>query len=102
MNSNRTRVIADGHVHVYPAYDVKTLFRNLIQNLDRLARKAGWTESGTAENGIFKLAFLAESRGYDFFSRLQNQDKAIMAAGLEVENTFDPVCITVGVRGAAP
>ncbi len=112
MNNTPTIVVADGHVHVYPAYDIKAVFRNLIQNLDRLAGlpavatapalragAAGFAESGTIENGIHTLAFLAESREHDFFSRLQNQDKSIVGNGLEVVSGPDPVCVTVGIRG---
>ena len=29
MNNTPTIVVADGHMHVYPAYDIKTVFRNL-------------------------------------------------------------------------
>ena len=36
MNNTPTIVAADGHVHLYPAYDIKAVFRHLIQNLDRL------------------------------------------------------------------
>ena len=99
MNNTPAIVAADGHVHVYPAYEIKAVFRNLIQNLDRLAGAAGFAESGTIGNGIHKLAFLAESREHDFFSCLKDQDKAIVANGLEVVSAPDPVCVTVGVRG---
>ena len=100
MNNTPTIVAADGHVHVYPVYDTKALFRNLIQNLDRLAGlPAGCAGSETVGSRIYKLAFLAESREHNFFSRLQNQDKAIMANGLEVVSAPDPVCVTVGLRG---
>ena len=126
MNNTPTIVAADGHVHVYPVYDIKALFRNLIQNLDRLAGTAGLAGSETigrealakpcearnamppcgkpqgflAKKGrIHKLAFLAENREHDFFSRLQDQDKSIVGSGLEITNGPDPVCVTVGVRG---
>ena len=95
MNNMPTIVVADGHVHVYPVYDIKAVFRNLIQNLDRLAGCAG---SGTIENGIHKLAFLAESRERDFFGRLQDQDKAIVSHDLEITSGPDPVCVTVSLR----
>jgi len=94
MNNTPTIVVADGHVHLYPAYDIKAVFRHLIQNLDRLGT-AGLLESGTNGNGIHKLAFLTESREHDFFSRLQGQDKAIVANGLKVISGPDPVCVTV-------
>jgi len=99
MNNTPTIVAADGHVHLYPAYDIKALFRSLIQNLDRLADIAGFAASGIIGNSTHKLAFLAESREHDFFSRLQDQDKAIVANGLEITNAPDPVCVTVGFRG---
>ncbi|MBU4212755.1 MAG: hypothetical protein L6437_05770 [Kiritimatiellae bacterium] len=120
MNNTPTIVAADGHVHVYPAYDIKAMFCNLIQNLDRLAGlparlqryaqhcgqavatapalragAAGFAESGTIGNGIHKLAFLAESREHDFFCRLKDQDKAIVGHGLEITSGPDPVCVTV-------
>ncbi|MBU0716254.1 MAG: hypothetical protein KJ964_12935 [Verrucomicrobia bacterium] len=95
MNNTPTIVAADGHVHLYPAYDIKAVFRHLIQNLDRLAEAAGFTKSETIGSRIHKLAFLAESREHDFFSRLQNQDKAVVANGLEITSGTDPVCVTV-------
>ena len=97
MNNTPTIVAADGHVHLYPAYDIKAVFGRLIRNLDRLAAVAQDGETGP--RNVFKLAFLAESREHDFFSRLQNQDKAIMVNGLEVISAPDPVCVTIGVRG---
>lgn len=101
MNKTPNIVAADGHVHVYPAYDIKAVFRHLIQNLDRLAGlPAGLAEPETIASRIHKLAFLAESREHDFFSRLQNQDKSVVADGLEVASAPDPVCVTVDVRGA--
>ncbi|MCX6992788.1 MAG: hypothetical protein NT011_06550 [Kiritimatiellaeota bacterium] len=99
MNNTSTIVAADGHVHVYPAYDIKAMFCHLIQNLDRLAGAADCVESGTIGNGIHKLAFLAESREHDFFGRLKDRDKAIVANGLEITSGPDPVCVTVGLRG---
>jgi hypothetical protein len=98
MNNTPTFVAADGHVHVYPAYDIKAVFRHLIQNLDRLVRAAGCAEPETMGQGIHKLAFLAESREHDFFSRLQDQDKSIVGNGLEVLSGPSPVCVTVGLR----
>jgi hypothetical protein len=87
------------------------VFRNLIQNLDRLAGlpavatapalragAAGFAGSGTIENGIHKLAFLAESREHDFFSRLKDQDRAIVGHGLEITSGPDPVCVTVSLH----
>ncbi|MFH1970184.1 MAG: hypothetical protein ABIJ53_07690 [Verrucomicrobiota bacterium] len=99
MNNTPTIVVADGHVHVYSAYDIKAVFRHLIQNLDRLAGAADFTESGTIGSRIHKLAFLAEGCEHDFFSRLKDQDKSVVAHGLEVVSEPDPVCVTVGVRG---
>jgi len=104
MNNMPPMVVADGHVHIYPAYEIRALFRHLIQNLDRLAgRSAGAAAiegSGKIENEIHKLAFLAEGRDYDYFNRLQNQDKTVAADGFDVANTPDPVCLTVSLRGA--
>ncbi|MCX6906379.1 MAG: hypothetical protein NTW03_23450 [Verrucomicrobia bacterium] len=97
MNNSPVIVVADGHVHVYPAYDIKAVFRHLIQNLDRLVAVAQDDETGP--RNVFKLAFLAESREHDFFSRLKDQDKAIVDQGLEITSGPDPVCVTVGVRG---
>jgi len=100
MNMTPSIVVADGHVHVYPAYDIKAVFRYLIQNLDRLAGTAGRAGPGTIGDGIHKLAFLAESHEHDFFGRLKDHDKAIVGNGLEVASGPDPVCVTVGVQGA--
>jgi len=98
MNNMPSIVAADGHVHFYPAYDTKAVFRHLIQNLDRLA---GWPANSagpeTTGNGVHKLAFLAESREHDFFSRLQDRDKAIVGLGLAITSGPDPVCVTVSL-----
>lgn len=98
MNNTPTIIAVDGHLHIYPAYDIQTLFRNLIQNLGRLAVVAQDGETGP--RNVCKLAFLAESREHDFFSRLQNQDKSIMVHGLEVTHGPDPLCVTVGIPGS--
>ena len=97
MNNTPTIVAADGHVHIYPAYDIKGVFRRLIQNLDRIAAVAGCAESGMSGNKIHKLAFLAEGREHDFFSRIQDHDKAIVGDSLEITNEPDPVCVTVSL-----
>ncbi|MFH1476841.1 MAG: hypothetical protein ABIH24_05055 [Verrucomicrobiota bacterium] len=99
MNNTSALVAADGHVHLYPAYDIKAVFRNLIQNLDRLAGAAGCAEPGTMENGVYKLAFLTESREHNFFDRLKDRDKITVGNGLEITSEPDPVCVTVGIRG---
>jgi hypothetical protein len=100
MNNTPTPTIvaADGHMHVYPAYDIKAVFRNLIQNLDRLAGAAGCAKAGTNGNEIIKLAFLTESREHDFFSRLQDKDKSIVGHGLAITSGPDPLCVTVGFQ----
>jgi len=99
MNNTPTIVAADGHVHVYPAYDIQAVFRNLIQNLDRLGGAADFAESETMGSGIHKLAFLAESREHNFFGRLKDQDQAIVGQGLEITSGPDPVCVTVSCHG---
>lgn len=99
MNNTPVIVAADGHVHIYPVYDITALFRHLIQNLDRLAGAAGFAESKTINNRFLKLAFLAEGLRHDFFRRLQNQDKAIVGNGLEIMNESDPICVMAGIRG---
>ena len=78
MNNSPVIVVADGHVHVYPAYNLKAVFSHLINNLGRLAAVAQDKASGP--RNVFKLAFLAEGRDYDFFCRLQTQDKAIVGS----------------------
>lgn len=98
MNNTPTTIVAtDGHLHVYPAYDIKVLFCNLIQNLDRLATIA--QAKATGPRNAFKLAFLTEGREHDFFSRLQNRDKAIVDQGLEITGGTDKICVTVGIHG---
>lgn len=110
MNNTPTIVVADGHLHLYPAYDIKAVFRHLIQNLDRLSGQAcvtnpalpantsAFTEPETAGNRIYKLAFLAESREHDFFRRLQGQDVSIAGQGLEALCGPSPICLTVSLR----
>jgi len=97
MNNTPAIVAADGHLHVYPAYDLRALFRNLVQNLDRLALAAGPAGPGKE---VHRLAFLAEGREHDFFSRIQDRDPALAGQGLEIASGADPACVTVAVHGA--
>ncbi len=95
MNAMPAIIAADGHVHVYPAYDILLVLRNLIQNLDRLAGAAGFGGAKTMGAGVQKLAFLAESRQHNFFGRLQNRDQALMRQGIEIIGGPDSICATV-------
>ena len=97
MNEMPAIIAADGHVHVYPAYDILLVLRNLIQNLDRLAA-AGFGGAKTMGAGIQKLAFLAESRQHNFFGSLQNRDQALIRQGIEITGGPDPICVTVVLR----
>lgn len=97
MNATSAIIAADGHVHVYPAYDVIAVLRNLIQNLDRLAA-AGCNRKHAPGVGVQKLAFLAESRCHDFFGRLRNRDQALIRQGLEIVGAPDPICATVALH----
>lgn len=99
MNNTSSIVAADGHVHLYPAYDIAALFRNLIRNLDRLAGIGSPANPETLVNRIHKLAFLTESRENDFFSRLQNRDASIIGHNFEITNGPDPVCVTAVLPG---
>ncbi len=99
MNNTSSIVAADGHVHLYPAYDLEALFRHLILNLDRLAGLGRPAGHEALDHRIHKLAFLAESRDNDFFGRLQNRDTSIVDHNFEIINGPDPVCVTVVLPG---
>lgn len=96
MNSQANVVIADGHAHLYPAYDLPIAFRCLIRNLDRLALSA---EPATIRNGILKLAFLVEAEGHDFFSRFKNREASVLGNGLEVISVPSALCVAVSLPG---
>lgn len=97
MNNSPVIVVADGHLHVYPAYNPQAFFSHLINNLGRLAPTA--PNNAIGPRNVFKLAFLAEGREHDCFGRLQNQDKTMVADGINVINGPEPVCVTVGLGG---
>ena len=62
-NAFNATLVADGHVHVYPAYDLGAVFSAIDRNLSSLAGRLD--AKGTR---IVKAAFLAERSDCRFFS----------------------------------
>ncbi|MBI2437407.1 MAG: hypothetical protein HYV36_01140 [Lentisphaerae bacterium] len=100
LNHRTALVAADGHVHLYPAYDLRAAFRCLIQNLDRLAAATGLADPATTGNEILKLAFLTEARDHDFFGRLKDRDKNALGNGFEIISMPSSLCVVIGLPGA--
>ncbi len=64
-NPYNATLVADGHVHVYPAYNLESCFAALDANLSKMAGRV-------AANGtrVVKAAFLAERSDCRFFAEL--------------------------------
>ena len=62
-------VMADAHVHLYPVYDPGVALETLARQLRAHA---------APEANPFLMAFLAESQGHDFFSKLRKQPDMIL------------------------
>lgn len=81
-------ILADTHVHVYPVYDPAVLIRRGVR---RLRRSAGTPSAACA-------LFLAEGRGFDFFSRLRD-GSAGLDSGLNVEREEEIGAVRVTESG---
>jgi hypothetical protein len=66
--NQNTRLMVDGHVHIYDCYNLETFFNNALENLDmyhgRLDPRGGPHE---------KILLLTEGKKNDFFSRFKQE-----------------------------
>jgi hypothetical protein len=80
-------LIADGHVHLYPCYDLGALFRTACANLSLAVRQSA------ASNPLLAL-FLAESRDCHVFRDLAER-RGVQGTDLVVEETPDAEAVVV-------
>lgn len=84
-------LIADGHVHFYPAYDLGAALGHLIRNLDRIAGAPPGTP-------VFRLALLAEAGVYRFFDQIRDGNLNVAPAGLTVRPMAESQTLEISVR----
>lgn len=94
---NKEFIIAgDGHFHLYPCYQPANAIGNLIHNLDLMVKSSSAPRPG---QDVFKIAFLAESRQYDYFHKIQRNEIDFSPVGLEVSSGPENHCVSLGKQG---
>lgn len=67
MTAQNMLIAADGHLHWYPFYRLKSAFGFILHNLDAMAR--GKNPSSLP---VLNMGFLAEGAGFNFFDQLSS------------------------------
>lgn len=92
MITEKLIVKADGHIHLYPQYNLQTAFDSMFVNLQKLSTASllmAPDVSGTKENKIFKMAFLVEKSGLNFFQELIDESINVSNIGYEIAGSAD-------------
>ena len=90
MNSEMSVVTGDCHFHLYPGHDPARSISGLIHNLDLM--------TGREEN-IFKIAFLAESKQFNYFRKILNRELNFERIGLETSAGPEEHCVSFRKQG---
>ncbi len=98
MSTQPARISGDGHLHIYPEYQIDHAFDCLLANLDRNAR-AFWERD---PQDTVRLAFLAERADCHFFEQLRDGALDTLTAGLEIIEPREDACLTLLHRGSRP
>jgi len=88
-------IAGDGHFHLYPCYDPAGAINDLVNNLDLMAGSA----RGFEREDVFKIAFLAESRQYNYFHKILKGEISFKTVGLEVSAGPEPHCVSFNKNG---
>lgn len=88
MSGGVTKLLMDGHVHLYPGYDWCVAARSLVENLGKHA-------GGDA----VLLGLLAEGAGCGFFREVRANPGKYCAVGLAIEPSADPGALVVRAGG---
>ena len=90
MSSGVTKLLLDGHVHMYPGYDWRMAVSALVENLGKYA-------CGEA----VLVGLLAEGAGCGFFREARSNPGKFCADGFAIEPSPDPVALVVKIQGDA-
>jgi hypothetical protein len=95
MNNLPARIAADGHVHIYPQFRLERACDCLLANLDRNAGEHWQCDP----QDTVRLAFLTERADCNFFEQLRSGAINATAAGLEIIEPREELCLTFLHRG---
>ena len=96
INTRIIKLVIDGHLHLYPCYNLKHALDSLKANLERIARAEFHTD---LLQDIFKIGFLVESRGLNYFEQFRNGTIRAALQGLEIVSGSDGLSITIIQQG---
>jgi len=85
--SKKVTLLIDGHVHVYPHYNLKSVLQNGISNLTLAARKSSAFNAKITENysdDVFPVWFLAERSDCNFFEDAIKMKKKVENNGFRM------------------
>jgi len=89
----QTRLIGDGHVHLYDCFSLDDFFAAAFRNL------GFWAGRLYPGENLVKILMLTEARGICFFDRLKNREIASAGRVYEIRETGDPAALAVMEKG---
>ncbi len=92
--TEKTRLMVDGHVHIYDCYDLETFFRTAAAHLDYFYKTL--YSNG---NPYVKMLLLTEARNNDFFSRWRESGTLPGAAGYRFGETNEETSVVLSKEG---
>lgn len=93
MLSKKIIVAGDGHFHLYPCHEPASAIRSLIRNLGLMAKSASGFEP---DQDVFKIAFLTESKQYDYFHKILKNELDFRMIDLQVAAGPEEHCVSLG------
>ncbi|MBI3987047.1 MAG: hypothetical protein HY343_09015 [Lentisphaerae bacterium] len=107
MSDSLQRVIADGHLHMYPCFKPALAMRHLFDNLDRLAALRWPDHEETAgvcpaPGGMSRMAFLAERSDCHFFRDLREGRGMHGGPVFAFLSGPEPNCVVCREEGRSP
>lgn len=84
----------DGHVHVYPNYNLDTFFQAALTNMEKYAASLY-----PGEANIQKILLFTEGKENDFFTRFKNNECSMKMSGYKFERTKEEYSLALLLKG---
>ena len=91
-----TKLIIDGHVHIYDCYDLDKFFDTAIENLDN-----AYSSKYPGDRNFQRVLFLTESKDNDYFTMFKDKGRFSDKSGYTFANTEDD-CSLVLLKNNQP
>ena len=74
----RSKLMVDGHVHVYPCFDLEIFFRSVVANMEKFL--------GPPQSDAQKILLFTEGKENDFFASFKNSENLFEHSGYKFQN----------------